>query len=342
MIISVAGLTKRFPVRRTWGELLRAPRGRSTQTVVRDVSFEVAEGEIFGLLGQNGAGKTTIFKMLSTLILADDGEATIAGFDVRTRAGAVRRVLAPVIANERSLYWRLPARENLRLFTALQGLRGAAARAEEERVLGVTGLGDTGAKMVGTFSSGMRQRLLIARALIGRPRVLLLDEPTRSLDPISARDFRRFLRETVVRAEGCTVLLATHDADEVWELCDRVGVLEQGRLLTVDATHVLRHQAGNDRFRVWVHAADAAALRARLAAAGPTLEPRGGAAEPGWEQFDCEVGGGADGAARVLALLASGPERVARFERTAPTLADLIERVVAPGAAAGGREASHA
>src|SRR5690606_22622681 len=119
-------------------------------------------------------------------------------------------------ANERSLYWRLSARENLRLYATLQGLRGAAGTAEVKRVLEVTGLSTTGEKMVGQFSSGMRQRLLIARALLAKPRVLLLDEPTRSLDPISARDFRRFLRDVIVGEEGCTVLLATHDADEVW------------------------------------------------------------------------------------------------------------------------------
>jgi ABC-2 type transport system ATP-binding protein len=329
-MVRIAGLTKRFPVRRTWSELVRAPRGGRSQLVVDSVSFSVSAGEIFGVLGQNGAGKTTLFKMLSTLILADAGTARIAGFDVRTDEREVRRLLAPVIANERSLYWRLSARENLRLYTALQGLHGTDARAEEERVLAVTGLSDTDAKMVGAFSSGMRQRLLIARALLGRPRVLLLDEPTRSLDPISARGFRQFLRETVVREEGCTVLLATHDADEVWELCDRVGVLERGRLLAVDRTDVLRHRAGSDRFRVWIRATDTSTLIRRAEASGLRLKPRGPAAESGWEAFDCLVTGGVEGAARALAVLSAGPERIARFERTPPSLADLIERVIAP------------
>jgi ABC-2 type transport system ATP-binding protein len=332
VIVSLAGLTKRFPVRRTWPELLRAPFARRKSLVVDDVSFSVAEGEIFGLLGQNGAGKTTIFKMLSTLILPDAGSATIAGFDVATEGEQVRQQLAPVIANERSLSWRLPARENVRLYAALQGLRGQAAREEESRVLAITGLSDTGNKMVGEFSSGMRQRLLIARALIARPRVLLLDEPTRSLDPISARDFRRFLRDTVVREQGCTVLLATHDADEVWELCDRVGVLERGRLLAVDATSVLRHRAGSDRFRVWVRAASSGATTERAAGAGIRLERRGVAAEPGWEEFECAIEGGAEGAARAMAVLADGDGNLSRFERAAPSLADLIERVVGPAA----------
>ena len=329
MIVHVEGLTKRFAVRRTWPETLRAPFASPTALVVDDVSFEVREGEIFGLLGQNGAGKTTLFKMLSTLILADSGTARIGGLDVRDEAVAVRRMLAPVIANERTLYWRISAHENLRLYAALQGLRGANAHSEVERVLRVTDLHDTGTKMVGMFSTGMKQRLLIARALLGRPRILLLDEPTRSLDPISARNFRRFLRDTVVRAEGCTVLLATHDTEEVWELCDRVGVLDRGRLLAVDETSELRHRAGSDRFRLWIRADDGPAALAAASNAGLVLERRGAAIDAGWDEYECTITGGADGAAQALAVIGGDGRAVARLERETPSLADLIERVVA-------------
>jgi ABC-2 type transport system ATP-binding protein len=326
MMVVAEGLTKRFARQRSWREVARAPLAAPRQTVVDGVSFTVAEGEIFGLLGQNGAGKTTIFKMLSTLLLADEGRALVGGLDVAASPFAVRQLVAPVIANERTLYWRLSATENLRLYATLQRLDGAAARAEVQRVLAITGLTDTGEKMVGSFSTGMRQRLLIARALLARPRVLLLDEPTRSLDPISARDFRRFLRETVVDAEGCTVLLATHDADEVWDLCDRVGVLERGRLLAVEETARLRHRAGGDRHRLWLRA-DAAAGAA--AALGVPLEDAGASVEDGWHEFECMLPGGADGAAAALARLSAAGLAVARFERTEPSLADLIERVLA-------------
>lgn len=341
MIVHLEGLTKSFTVRRGWRALARAPFRSDRTLAVDDVSFDVAEGEIFGLLGQNGAGKTTIFKLLATLILADAGVATIDGHDVARDPLAVRRALAPVLANERSLNWRLSAHENVRLFSALQGLAGAEARTEERRVLAVTGLAATSTKMVGEFSSGMRQRLLIARALLGRPRVLLLDEPTRSLDPISAREFRRFLRDVVVDIEGCTVLLATHDADEVWDLCDRVAILERGRLLAMDRTTLLRDRAGDERFRLWLRARPAAgpARTAALAAlSGVALVARRPAAEPGWEEYECAIGGGAAGAARVLATFVGAGEEVARFERCAPSLADLIERVVS----AGGAEAHHA
>ncbi len=328
MIVTAERLTKRFAVRRPWVEAVRRPFGGTTVAAVEDVSFGVAEGEVFGLLGRNGAGKTTIFRMLATLVLPDAGAATIGGFDVSREGHAVRALLAPVAPNERSLNWRLGAVENLRLFAALQGLHGAEARADVARVLAVTGLTDTGDKLVGAFSSGMRQRLLIARALLGRPRVLLLDEPTRSLDPLAARDFRRFLRETVVRAEGCTVLLATHDADEVWELCDRVGVLERGRLLTAGATDDLRHRTGGDRYVAWLDAARAAEAVDRLGGLARTTELAGPAAEPGWVALALDLPGGADAAAAALARLMADGTRVARFERAAPTLADLIERVL--------------
>jgi ABC-2 type transport system ATP-binding protein len=327
MIVRADGLTKRFPVQRTWQQTVRAPFAAPMTEVLREVSFEVAEGEIFGLLGQNGAGKTTLFKLLATLISADEGTATIAGHDVATEGEAVRQTLAPVLANERSLYWRLSARENIRLYCALQGLSPAATAEETERVLGITDLRDTGEKMVGMFSSGMRQRLLIARALIARPRILLLDEPTRSLDPISARDLRRFLRETVVGKEGCTVLLATHDADEVWELCDRVAVLERGRILALDRTMVLRERAGTPRYDAWLRAEQATVQVARLTASGLTFTRIGGGAD-GWEQYRGEVAGGPDAAAAALALLTADGGTVARFEHVAPSLADLIERVL--------------
>src|SRR5690606_12283158 len=192
--------------RRTWRQMLRQPFGRSERaTVVDNVSFEVQKGEFFGLLGANGAGKTTLFRILAARLLPDTGTATVAGTDVVKDPARTRALLTPVVTDERSLHWRLSARENLELFAALFGLRGAAADARIDQLLASVELDDAGDKMVGTFSSGMKQRLLIARALLGQPRVLLLDEPTRSLDPISARRFRRFLREEITGRQGCTV-----------------------------------------------------------------------------------------------------------------------------------------
>ncbi|MEO7967052.1 MAG: ABC transporter ATP-binding protein, partial [Gemmatimonadaceae bacterium] len=203
--VVASNLTKRFPARRGWMEAIFHPFTSTYVTSVQDVSFHVNRGEFFGLLGPNGAGKTTLLKMLATLITPDEGSAEVEGIDVEENPSATRRLVAPVIANERSLYWRLSARENLELFAHLWNVPREQLAARVDDVLRIVDLTSTGSKMVGQFSSGMMQRLLIARALLAEPRVLLLDEPTRSLDPISAREFRRFLREELAVRRQCAV-----------------------------------------------------------------------------------------------------------------------------------------
>jgi ABC-2 type transport system ATP-binding protein len=326
--VRLEGLAKSFPVQRGWGEMLRRPRERRWTPALQGVTCEVAPGELFGVLGPNGAGKTTLFKVLSTLVLPDAGRAEVMGVDVVRHPARIRRLLAPVVADERSLNWRLDARENLRLYAALHGLRGRAARARVDEVLAGVELDDAAERRVGTFSSGMKQRLLLARALLARPRVLLLDEPTRSLDPLSARRFRAFLRDEVVARRGCTVLLATHAPDEALELCDRVGVLHRGRLLAMGPAEALARRHARDRWRLWTRDPDhpafaAAERRGLLRAEGRTADGEG------WTRVEAEVRGGADGAARLLAALVEGGASVSRLEPARPTLAELIERIVA-------------
>jgi ABC-2 type transport system ATP-binding protein len=322
------GLTKSFPARRGWLETIRHPLSTQYQQVLRGVSCTVREGEFFGLLGPNGAGKTTLFKILATLVLPDAGSAAIAGFDVVQNAREVRRVLSPVIADERSLYWRLSSRENLELYGALQGLDRTAARRRAGELLEVVGLDDTGEKMVGSFSSGMKQRLLIARALIAYPRVLLLDEPTRSLDPVSARRFRAFLQEEIVGRQKCTVLLATHNAEEALELCDRVAVLNRGQLLAAGTAQSIASEMGNDRYRLWTSDPGhpgIAALAERGVVEGITTREGD---DPGWTVLEMDLPGGLERAAQVVAFLTEQGVPIARFEYAELSLADLIERVV--------------
>ena len=326
------GISKSFPVRRTWSEMIRHPMLSPRAPVLQHISLAVAEGEFFGLLGPNGAGKTTLFKMLATLVLPDSGTATVGGYDVVLESHKVRSVLAPVIADERSLYWRLTAYQNLELFAKLQGMRGPAVHARVKEVLDVVGLSDTAEKIVAAFSSGMKQRLLIARALVAQPRVLLLDEPTRSLDPISARGFRAFLREEISGRQGCTVLLATHNADEVLELCTRVAVLDHGRLLATGTTTSLARELGEERYALFTRDANHPAL-ASLVQRGVVgaLTTRG--SEDGWERVDMELAGGMERASQVVATLVEQGVVIARFERVPLPLADLIDRIVRRGAA---------
>jgi ABC-2 type transport system ATP-binding protein len=327
-VVRIEGLRKRFPVRRGWVETVTRPLRREFVPVLQDVSFEVREGEFFGLLGPNGAGKTTLFKTLSGMVLPDSGGAEVAGFDVVRELDRVHEVLTPASNEERSLFWRLSAWENLRAYAALHGLRGDELRSRIGQVLETVGLSDTGTKMVGQFSSGMKQRLLIARALLTRPRVLLLDEPTRSLDPVSARQFRAFLRDEVVGGHGCTVLLATHSAEEALELCDRIGVLHLGRMLRIGSPGELMRELGDHRYRLWVREEDWVALVAIADSAGLAVPVRAIADEAGWAIGELRVPGGLDGASAVLSEAAAAGVRIGRFEPLRLSLAELIESVV--------------
>lgn len=195
------------------------------------VSFAVAPGTICGLIGPNGAGKTTLTKLLCTLILPTSGRATVCGHDVVADAADVRREVGLVDCQDRSFFWRLSGWQNLLFFAALVGLHGAQARRRIAELVDLVGLeGDIDRRFM-TYSSGMRQRLAIARGLLSMPLVVFMDEPTRSLDPVTARDLRRFIREILVDALGRTVVLVTHRLEEAEELCDRVAIMNHGRVL---------------------------------------------------------------------------------------------------------------
>jgi ABC-2 type transport system ATP-binding protein len=189
-------------------------------------------------------------------------------------------------------------------------------------------LAEAAERLVTGYSSGMKQRLLVARTLLARPSVLLLDEPTRSLDPISARAFRRFLREDVALAQGCTVLLATHNAEEAFDLCDRVGVLDRGRLIAVGPTADLARQVGENRFMLWVRPPDRSAIAA-LVQRGILENPTEFVAElDGWHRVECDLRGGLTGAAQAVAFLSQSGVSVGRCEPVKLSLADLLERVL--------------
>ncbi len=310
---------------------MRRPFDRRHVAALRGVSLDVAAGEFYGLLGPNGAGKTTLFKTLATLVLPDSGSVTIAGHDALADPAAVRRVLTPVLADERSLNWRLTALENLLLFAALYRLPSPERRPAATRLLEVVGLAAAADRMVGTYSSGMKQRLLIARALLSRPAVLLLDEPTRSLDPVSARDFRAFLREEIAGRQGCTVLLATHDADEALDLCDRLGVLHHGRMVAEGTARQLAARAGHRRWRLLVPAPDIDRALGQLPEGFARAD---GASAEGWVPLEGDVDGGPVAAAALLASLVTARVPVSEFGPVPLRLADLIERLADREAAA--------
>ena len=203
---------------------------------LQEASFSVEPGEVVGLVGPNGAGKTTLIKIIGTLLEPTHGRASVDGFDVVTHSMQVRERIGVVLADDRGLYWRLSGRRNLELFGVLSGLTRPGARARAEALLDLVELTDRD-KLVFGYSSGMRTRLNLARALLANPQLLILDEPTRSLDPLAATWVGELVR--TLAGEGHAVLMASHRLDEVVSMCDRAVVLMGGEIRHVGAVRDL-------------------------------------------------------------------------------------------------------
>ncbi len=203
-------------------------------TVLQELDFRVAEGEVFGLLGENGAGKTTALRLLCGVLKPTSGRVLVRGLEVSTRTREVRRMIG-YLPEEPSMYERMSARELLHFFAGLYDVEEAEERAE--RMLELVGLAERADSKISTFSKGMRQRLSIARALLHEPPVLVLDEPTSGLDPLSARQLRRLIAEM---SASRTVMLCTHHLQEAEELCHRIGILHGGRLVAVGTPEELK------------------------------------------------------------------------------------------------------
>ncbi len=209
---------------------------------VEDVSFTIRRKEIFGLLGPNGAGKTTTIRMLSTVLNPDDGDVTIGGYSVARESDRVRELIG-VCPQELALYPELSAKDNLVFFGRMAGLSGREATDASSENLERVGLLDRAKDKVDKFSGGMKRRVNIAIALMSRPQLLFLDEPTVGIDPQS----RFHIFETIesLRDEGMTVLYTTHYMEEADRLCDRLGIIDNGRLIKLGSPHELKSEIGD-------------------------------------------------------------------------------------------------
>jgi ABC-2 type transport system ATP-binding protein len=223
------------------------------------VSLDVSRKEIFGLLGPNGGGKTTLFKILCTLLAASGGSARVFDHDLAREARHVRRHLG-VVFQHPSLDPKLTAMENLRHHGHLYGMRAAEMKARAEALLQRLGLAERARDRVETLSGGLQRRVELAKALMHQPDLLLLDEPSTGLDPGARRDFTHYL-EHLRAEEGVTVLLTTHILDEA-EHCDRLGILHQGRLVALGTPSELKSTVGGDV--VVIHSHTAQALREKI------------------------------------------------------------------------------
>jgi ABC-2 type transport system ATP-binding protein len=213
------------------------------RTALDHVSFDVAKGEIFGVLGPNGGGKSTLFRILSTMMVPTDGRAVLAGHDVEREPAAVRREIG-VVFQTQSLDKALTVEENLRSQGHLHGLSGATLRDRMGAAMDQLGLGDRRRDRVETLSGGLKRRVEIAKALLHRPKVLLMDEASTGLDPAARRDVGRHI-ENLRQAEGVTILLTTHILEEA-DRCDRLALVHQGRIVAQGSPRELRTRIGGD------------------------------------------------------------------------------------------------
>jgi ABC-2 type transport system ATP-binding protein len=313
-------LKKSFTRKRSVKELLTHPFRKAEQIhALRGVDLHVRSGEIFGLLGPNGAGKTTLLKIFSCLVLPDSGRAVLGGEDTVHEA-RVKPQLGLVHSDERSFYWRLSGRENLRFFARLYDVPGREIGSRIDYLLEQVDMVDAADRRFADYSSGMKQRLAISRALLHDPPILLMDEPTRSLDPASSLALREFIRERLHERDGKTIILATHNLREAEALCSRLAILVKGRVRQVGTVAEVRRWGIEERryrFEVaaWPPRIDA---RCTVVADEPFEDGRR-------VTISLDADSSLDGALR--ALIAAGVV-IRSCERLEPDLEDAFSRIL--------------
>ena len=230
MAIQLKGITKTFH-HISWRNIFNRKKPQKINAL-QDISLSVGSGEVYGLLGSNGAGKTTLIKILATLVLPDKGDASICGFDLYKQPRQVRQVIGLVNSSERSFYWRLTGKQNLSFFAALWNLSKQAGNRRVDELLKLVGLKEKADDLFMTYSTGQQQRLAVARALLSDPKILFMDEATRSLDPLAAAKLCSFVKNKLAEKHGKTIVWCTHNLQEAEKMCLNLAILHKGRILT--------------------------------------------------------------------------------------------------------------
>ncbi len=225
-------------------ELLLRPWRVEWVDVRKGLDLEVRSGEVFGIVGPNGAGKTSLIKILATLVLPTSGTVRVLGWDVTQDSQAVISNMGLVLADERSFYWRLTVRQNLTFFAVLNELPRDVRDERIDELIGIVGVEEWEHRPFRDLSAGIRQRVGLARALLTDPALLLMDEPTSSLDMHASEEFRAWIREELVERRKKTILLVTHSAVEAEELCTRIGLLQGGKLEVLGSPAEVRSRHG--------------------------------------------------------------------------------------------------
>lgn len=233
----------------SFGGILSAIRGTKGPFIeaLREVNLKVKRGETFGIVGPNGAGKTTLIKILCTLVLHDEGEAYVNGFDVQKEPAEVLKNLQAVLPGSRGFSWRLTGRQNLEFYALLYGLREKEAEERINYLLEFTGLEERADDGYQRYSTGMQRKLLLCRTLLRDTPILLFDEPTVGLDAASAAEFRKLLHDKMSREEGKTIFFATHNLVEAQQISDRIAIIDRGKITACDTPDNIRYKMFDER-----------------------------------------------------------------------------------------------
>ena len=329
LAIETEQLSKQFTLPRGWGELLRPGKRRRADanrsvTAVDGVTLTVRAGELYGLLGPNGAGKTTLIRLLCTMIVPSSGRGSIFGIDLGENS-RIRQLIGMASGDERSFYWRLSGRQNLEFFGVLCGLSEQQASRRAGELLEKVDLASHADRPFRTYSSGQKQRLSIARALLHHPRLLFLDEPTRSLDPTATLHLHEFIEQELLAGEGMTILLTTHRLDEAARLSRRIGIMAGGRLQAQGTPDELRARMGPTA-SYHLHVSQLAGKPASLAADLPghlRVQPDG---QPGRWLLELEDADDGAGLAELLRRIVLAGGQVHNVQRQQVSLEEVFTR----------------
>jgi ABC-2 type transport system ATP-binding protein len=314
-VLRVTGLEKAYADQRF--RLFRAP---ARIHVLRGITFEAARGEIVGLLGANGAGKSTTLQSIAGLTIPDAGSIEIDGRPLHWREA--RALIGLCSSADRSFYYRLSVRENLRFFATLHGLRGTRLRQRVDDVIERLVLTEVAERRYASCSTGMRQRLSLARALLHDPPILLLDEPTRAIDPLHAERFRTFVRKELAQAQQKIVILATNVLDEAWSTCDRILLINGGRGIAVDTPAALQQRLTRQaRYRITMESRDDALAR-RLQSLGRVSET----ITENSHELTVEIAQGNAAVSRLLLEVLQSPAGIRSLSLHAPSADELFRQ----------------
>lgn len=242
--IETENLSKKFIQTKSLSKLISQPFRKGKEILaVNNISLQVEKGILFALVGLNGAGKTTLIKILCSLILPSRGIAYVNGYNILTNAERAKASIGLVTGEERSFYWRLTGRQNLDFFAVLYNLSKKQAKVRVEELLDLLEIEEPD-KRFQEYSTGMKQRLAIARSLLNDPQVLFMDEPTKSLDPVSAQGLRAFIKEKLVRRQQKTLFFTTHNLNEAEVLSDRLAIMDKGKIGAQGTLEELKESMG--------------------------------------------------------------------------------------------------